>query len=79
MMESTEPEEDQQRAAKHKEEDKKFCPILYAKSSLTFCLGKRCALWVDIIKDGANPFYYGEYHGCGLIVNLPYIIKKKKL
>jgi len=43
------------------------------------CLGEECALWVDIIKDTANPFYYGEYHGCGLVHVLPYRPIKRQL
>jgi len=82
-MNEAEREEDKDRAKQHMKEEVKICPFLTIKEdhipTYIACRKRGCALYVDIVKDSSNPFYYGEYHGCGLLPNLPYVIVKRKL
>jgi len=51
----------------------KWCPL--TKES---CRGEACALWISVGKPLENPFYEPTYKGCGLVVTVPWEIKKKE-
>lgn len=41
------------------------------------CLGRQCAVWVEVLKPTDDPREFYVFRGCGLIVDRPYHIEKK--